>query len=341
MAKAIPTLFQTHEQCEAAEPRYVDRAGKTVDPLTITVDALAKDELIAKPRAIPISGGLMLQVMPRKDADGQLRVGRSWLFRYSIDGKERRMDLGPISEMRLDGIRGTLVEANRLQGLVDQKVDPLDQRKREKQGRQDATDRRRKTFAVVAEEYVATHEHEWTKDYAVEWRRLMCMYANPIIGDIPVSDLTKAKVLECIRPNWRTHTAVMQKVRVRIGTAIDYAVEAGYRPEGLANPAAASGFKLLLTAPKKLDTRTRNRPALDHTRLPEFMTLVRGTKGNIARALEFAVLTAARENMVRRAVWEEINWKTGVWEVPRERMKSDRPHRVPLSPAAMAILLVM
>ena len=53
-------------------------------------------------------------------------------------------------------------------------------------------------------------------------------------------------------------------------------------------------------------------------------------------AFEFLVLTAARSGEVRGARWEEIDGD--VWTVPGERMKAGRPHRVPLSPAALAVL---
>jgi integrase len=281
----------------------------------------------------------MLQVMPSKvDADGNFSVGRTWLFRYSIDGKERRMGLGPISKLRLEDAR---VEARALQKLVDAKIDPIEQREKEKQARQANAGRRAKTFDVVAEQYIKEHEPEWTVDYAVQWRRLLRMYAFPKIGNVPVAEISKHHILQCIKDDWRTHTATMKKVRTRIGLVCAFAVQFGYRPENLADPAAPAGFRLLLADPKKLDTRTQNRPALDYATMPEFMTLVRQTPGAVARALEFAVLTAAREEMVRGAVWSEINLTTSVWEIPASRMKSDRVHRVPLSKAAMAILLAI
>jgi integrase len=65
--------------------------------------------------------------------------------------------------------------------------------------------------------------------------------------------------------------------------------------------------------------------------------MVRQTPDAIARALEFAILTASREGMVRGLAWEEIKWKSGTWEIPGPRMKSDRAHRIALSQCALAI----
>ena len=45
-----------------------------------------------------------------------------------------------------------------------------------------------------------------------------------------------------------------------------------------------------------------------------------------ARALEFAILTAARSGEVRGATWAEIDLKAAVWTVPGDRMKMGREH---------------
>ncbi|HVC56689.1 MAG TPA: tyrosine-type recombinase/integrase, partial [Stellaceae bacterium] len=57
-----------------------------------------------------------------------------------------------------------------------------------------------------------------------------------------------------------------------------------------------------------------------------------------ARALEFAILTAARTGEVLGARWGEVDLDAKVWVVPAGRMKAGREHRVPLSDAALAVL---
>ena len=72
--------------------------------------------------------------------------------------------------------------------------------------------------------------------------------------------------------------------------------------------------------------------------LPDFMERL-GKKNSVsARALEFAILTAARTGEVIGAKWSEIDLKAGVWTVPAERMKGSKEHQVPLSKRALAIL---
>src|SRR5262249_5236594 len=57
-----------------------------------------------------------------------------------------------------------------------------------------------------------------------------------------------------------------------------------------------------------------------------------------ARALEFAILTAARSGEVRGATWDEIDLDHAIWTIPGSRMKAGREHRVPLSTAAIVLL---
>ena len=72
--------------------------------------------------------------------------------------------------------------------------------------------------------------------------------------------------------------------------------------------------------------------------MPAFLASLREQEGIAARALEFAILTAARTGEVIGARWNEIDLLDKTWTVPAARMKAHREHRVPLSPRALAIL---
>ena len=69
-----------------------------------------------------------------------------------------------------------------------------------------------------------------------------------------------------------------------------------------------------------------------------FMQALRDVDGTAARCLEFVVLTACRSGEARLATWPEIDLKTKTWSIPGSRMKSGRPHSVPLSDEAVALL---
>jgi integrase len=75
--------------------------------------------------------------------------------------------------------------------------------------------------------------------------------------------------------------------------------------------------------------------------VPAFMEILREREGVAPRALEFAILTAARSGEVMGARWGEVNLEARVWTVPAARMKAGREHRVPLSSRAIEILQEM
>jgi integrase len=49
-------------------------------------------------------------------------------------------------------------------------------------------------------------------------------------------------------------------------------------------------------------------------------------------------LTGARSSEAIKAHWSEIDLNAAIWEIPLERMKRERPHRVPLVGRAIEIL---
>lgn len=55
-------------------------------------------------------------------------------------------------------------------------------------------------------------------------------------------------------------------------------------------------------------------------------------------ALKFLCLTAARSGEVRGMTWNEIDLENRIWTIPKERMKANREHRIPLPDAAVQIL---
>jgi integrase len=61
------------------------------------------------------------------------------------------------------------------------------------------------------------------------------------------------------------------------------------------------------------------------------MKALSAENGVAARALEFAILTAARTGEVIGATWGEIDLENQLWTIPKDRMKAGREHRVPLS----------
>ena len=159
----------------------------------------------------------------------------------------------------------------------------------------------------------------------------------PVFGNKHVRDITKTDVLAAIEPIWATKNETASRVRNRIEMVLSYAMQKELRPEGL-NPARWRGNLDMALPRSGKNMRVKHHAALDVEGMHEFMKSLAKIEGMGARALEFAILTAARSGEVRGATWDEIDLKAGVWSIPAKRMKASRPHRVPLSAQAIKLL---
>jgi integrase len=143
-------------------------------------------------------------------------------------------------------------------------------------------------------------------------------------------------VLDVLRPVWTTKTETASRVRQRIEAVLDYAT--AIRARTGENPARWKGhLDHLLPKPSQVRA-VKHHAALDWRRAPAFMAQLAKRQGIDARALAFTILTAARSGEVRGATWGEIDLKDSVWTVPPSRIKAGKEHRVPLTPAALALL---
>ena len=151
-----------------------------------------------------------------------------------------------------------------------------------------------------------------------------------------VRDVGLPQVLAVLQPIWKTKTETASRLRGRIESVLDWATARGYR-EGL-NPARWKGhLDHLLPSPGKI-VKAGHHAAVPVGEAGAFMQALRAQQGTGAKALEFAILTAARSGEARGATWREIDIDQAMWVVPGDRMKAGKEHRVPLSDAALALL---
>ena len=275
---------------------------------------------------------------PGKYGDGRglyLRVrptgARQWIYLFSLRKRRREMVLGAHPSMTLAEARRAADEAR---NLVADGIDPIDQRAEGRSSGEPAKSSA-PTFSKAAEEYIAAMEATWRNPKSpAQWRMTIDVYAAPIAA-IPVDELTVENVLSCLRPIWSTKAETATRVRGRIERIIDYSTAMGWRQGD--NPAVWRG-RLAMVLPKPAKLLRGHHAALPYKDVPAFYAHLASVEGSAARALAFLILTAARSGEVRHMEWGEIDWETCVWTVPAERMKASRPHRVPLSAPAMAIL---
>lgn len=262
---------------------------------------------------------------------------RAWVFRFvSPDGKRRNMGLG--SQYAV-----TLAEARKQAAILREQVkhpitpnDPLAARQESRLALKLAR-RKHITFRDCALAYIEAHRGEWkSPKHAQQWENTLATYAYPVFGDLPVSIVDDALILKVLMPIWETKTETATRLRGRIESVIDWATFSKFRHGE--NPARWKGhLDNSLAKPNKV-AKVKHHAALPYAEMGPFMADLRTRVGLGARALEFAILTAARSGEVRSAKWDEIDLENRLWVIPADRMKMEKEHRVPLSDAAVKLL---
>ena len=96
------------------------------------------------------------------------------------------------------------------------------------------------TFAEGATPYIDQHTAAWKNEkHAAQWTATLRTYAEPVLGQLLVRDVTSAHVVKVLEPIWRTKTETATRVRSRIELVLDFAAARGLR-EG-PNPARWRG----------------------------------------------------------------------------------------------------
>ena len=123
-----------------------------------------------------------------------------------------------------------------------------------------------------------------------------------------------ALVMQVLEPIWTTKSETAARIRGRIESVLNWAKARGYRTGE--NPAQWRGhLDNWLPARSKI-VKTKHHAALPYDQIPQFMDALRRQDGVAPRALEFAILTAARTGEIIGARWNEIDVATKVWTPP-------------------------
>ena len=275
----------------------------------------------------PVGGvaGLRLQV----SSSG----ARSWILRTTIGGKRSEKGLGGYPDVTLAGARDA---ARAVRAKITAGVDPIAESRSARSALKAAV-AATWTFDQCAAAYIEAKTPEWRNaKHAAQWTATLNTYASPVLGQLLVGDVALPNVLAVLRPIWQTKTETASRVRARLEAVLDWASTSGYR-DGL-NPARWKGhLDNLLPAPTKV-AKVAHHAALSVGAMGKFMRELRKHEGIGARALEFAILTAARSGEVRGATWSEFDMEAPMWTIPGLRMKMGKEHRVPLSRPALDLL---
>jgi integrase len=279
----------------------------------------------------PVGGvaGLMLQVSPTGT--------RAWLLRVKVGDKRREIGLGAFPSVTLALARE---KAQATRDDIIRGIDPVVQRAAARQtifNQQQDEKALNWTFKRCAESYIAAKSPGWRNvKHGDQWRNTLATYAYPAIGDMLVRNVAIGHVIGIIEPHWATKNETINRVRNRIELVLDWAAVRKLR--GGDNPARWKGNLDKLLADRSIVAPVVGHKAVPADELYGFLQRLHEVSGTSARCLEFVVLTACRSGEARLATWPEIDIANKTWAIPGDRMKSGRPHSVPLSDKVVGLL---
>lgn len=271
-------------------------------------------------------GGLFFEIT----ASGVKR----WLYRYKIKGKGNMFIIGRYPEMSLEAARKSHLLKRE---LVRQGVNPADERRERRQAiidkKEEEKAARLNSFENVALEWIEQQRDGWSTKHAKDVLSTLQRDVFPQIGGFPVDSIIPPQVLTVLRAvESRGVGETARRTLQRMDAVFRYAVQTG---RATYNP--ASDMKGVL----KVRPPVENRPASHGAELGQLLRDISANKKAHVQtklALHFLALTATRPSETRSATWEEFDLERQEWNIPAERMKINKPHLVPLSEQALAVL---
>ncbi|WP_173089144.1 site-specific integrase [Devosia sp. 1635] len=271
---------------------------------------------LTKPGRHSDGGGLYLSI----SANG----GKRWVFLFRWNGKPTEMGLGSAQTVPLKQARELAQSAR---AVLATGTNPLEAKKAEKPKLQ--------TFGECAQDYVELNKSEWKNSkHIAQWSSTLETYCASI-WSMPVAQVETDHVLSILKPIWTAKAETASRLRGRIERVLASAKVRGLRTGE--NPALWRNHLADVLPTRRKLTRGHHK-ALPYGELPAFLASLRERPAAAARALELAILTAARSGEVLNAEWSEIDLDAKVWTIPAVRMKAGKQHRVPLSAQAVAVL---
>ena len=279
-----------------------------------------------KRRKLADGGGLTLVVKPES---------KVWWFRYRFGGKEKVFSLGSYPEVTLKEAREGRDKARK---LLAQKKDPVTHRRSEGAKNLSAASN---TFKAVAEDWLNLQKGQLQDSTIDVTRNRLTNWIYPHLGTMPITEIEPPLVLQVLRKiETKGKHETAHRMRQRISQIYRFAIS-----EGRASRDPAADLRGLLKA-----VPAQNRAAI--TKPDELGGLLRAIEAYSGQpatcaALQLAPMLFLRPGELRKAVWDEIDLKAGIWIVPGDRMKGTLKakragqvpdHKIPLPRQAIEIL---
>lgn len=276
----------------------------------------------AKPRAKPYiltdGNGLHLVV----NTNGS----KLWRLRYRFAGKQNMLSLGTYPVIGLAAARSRRDDARK---LIADDVDPSQQKKLDQIARGVAA---KTTFGAIVEEHLQILQEDRAAASTISKNRWLLQDLAAPLTKRPITAITPAEILlilQRVEKTGRRETA--RRLRGAIGTVFRRAITTLRATNDPTYPLRGA------LRPPIVQHRAA---IIDERELGALMVSIDEYDGwpTVRASLQLIALTMTRPIEIRLMRRSEINWPKATWSIPADRMKMRRPHDVPLSAQALAVL---
>jgi integrase len=239
---------------------------------------------------------------------------RSWAVRYRYNGQSRKHTLGPYPVIDLATARALGTKALR---AVAEDRDPALERQ----------EQRANSVAAVVAEFLAKHgQRNYRPRTFQEAQRLLQQNLVARWGNQPLASITRKQLRDMLDQLVANDTPMLANrvhsiIRKLFGWAVEHEIIAVSPFVGLKAPAEEKSRDRILTD-QELHAVWHAAGQL-------------GVYGSLVRLL---ILTGQRRGEIAGLTWSEIDLGKRLISLPRDRVKNDRAHEVPLSPQAVALI---
>lgn len=294
--------------------------ARTTKPLTNTEAKHAKPK--EKVYTLSDGDGLQLRIKPNGT--------KLWLFDYHRPYTKKRtcLSFGAFPELSIAEARGKRKAARE---LLAQNIDPKEHREETDRLNETAHNN---TFEHIAAKWLEVKKGAVSDAHAEDTWRSLELHIFPSLGKLPIHKINALKTIEAIQPiAAKGSLETVKRLCQRLNEVMVYAVNSGIIES---NPLA--GISKAFQNPVK-----KHLPTLKPDDLPLFMaTLSKASIKLTTRCLiEWQLHTMVRPSEAAGSRWEEIDLTNQIWSIPAERMKSKKPHVVPLTHQTVSLLEVM
>lgn len=293
---------------------HLPPATNHMPPLTDM--AIRKAKPTSRTQKLFDGGGLYMEISPKD--------GRWWRLKYRFDGKEKRLALGVYPDVPLALARQRREDARQ---LLARGVDPGEHKKAAAAARAELG---ANTFEVVAREWLT--KRDWVDSYRVKVAAWLDNDVFPWIGSRPAAELEATDFLAVARRvEGRGAIESAHRIMQNCGQVMRYAIATGRAKR---NPVADLRGALASPPDNSFAAVT------DPDELAPLLRAMHGYSGTmvVRCALQMAPMVFLRPGELRQAEWSEFDMEAKTWTIPAARMKMRRPHLVPLSSQALAVL---